>query len=97
MNSLKSPLKLVIAAVSLLFAFHTFAAEPAKPGNGAGNAGIIVLDGKTPPGDKGAKVSTGIGLGGCAACDKPGASASEEKTAKIKNGAKAPAANAVAK
>lgn len=95
MNQLKISLKLAFAAISLSCAFHAFAAEPAKPGSGAGNAGIIVLDGKTPPGDKGAKVSTGIGLGGCAACDKPGAS--EEKTAKIKNGAKAPAANAVAK
>ena len=44
----------------------------AKPGGDKDSAGIIILDGKTPPGaDAAGKVSTGIGLGGCAACDKP--------------------------
>lgn len=43
----------------------------AKPGDKGAAAGIIVLDGKAPPaaGVKG-QAATGIGAGGCAACDK---------------------------
>ena len=97
MNPLNTPLKLAIGAAALSFALNTFAAEPAKPGSGAGNAGIIVLDGKTPPGSKGAKVSTGIGLGGCAACDQPGAATKEGEAAKVKNAGKASATGTNAK
>jgi hypothetical protein len=53
------------------------AAKPAaaKPTGKAESAGIIVLDGKAPPTQpgkptQGADAATGIGLGGCAACDK---------------------------
>jgi hypothetical protein len=95
MNPQKISSNLAFGFATLSFALMSFAAEPAKPGSGAGNAGIIVLDGKTPPGEKGAKVSTGIGLGGCAACDKPVSSA-DEKAAKLKNATKAPV-NAPAK
>ena len=36
-------------------------------------AGIIILDGKSPPARSPAgNVATGIGAGGCAACDKQG-------------------------
>jgi hypothetical protein len=84
------------------------AAEPAapaakptatKPAAKGETAGIIVLDGKTPPAaaqgtkpakpTKGADAATGIGLGGCAACDKspapgqkkPAAAAAQDKPA----------------
>jgi hypothetical protein len=48
------------------------AAKATKPTGKAEAAGIIVLDGKAPPAKptKGAEAATGIGLGGCAACDK---------------------------
>ena len=70
-------------------------AKPAaKPTGKAEASGIIVLDGKAPPATKpakpakGAEAATGIGLGGCAACDKTGvpgqkkpAAAAKDKTA----------------
>jgi hypothetical protein len=87
MNPLTRSLNLLLGAAVLTLSLQSIAAEPAKPVSGAGNAGIIVLDGKTPPGENGAKVSTGIGLGGCAACDKPGADAKTD-AAKLKGATK---------
>ena len=97
MNSSARAYALAICTTACMQSFPLEAAEPAKPGSGAGNAGIIVLDGKAPPGDKGAKVSTGIGLGGCAACDKPVAGTKEDATDKLKNAAKGSATGAASK
>ena len=75
---------LVLVLAGSLLALPAAAAEPAapaakpaaaKPTGKAEAAGIIVLDGKAPPTkpakpSQGTDAATGIGLGGCAACDK---------------------------
>ena len=94
MNQRKFIGRSVVAFAAGLIVAAAQAAEPlvkpATPGSDKSNAGIIILDGKTPPGaNAGGKVATGIGLGGCAACDKPEldaktkASASKAATAKL--------------
>lgn len=93
---------LTLLAASLL-ALPAAAAEPAanaakpaaaKPAGKAEAAGIIVLDGKAPPTQpskptQGAEAATGIGLGGCAACDKT-TPAAQKKPAAATQGKTAP-------
>ncbi len=59
-----------IATATALISIGASAAEaPAKPQAQKDQAGIIILDGKTPPTATG-NVGIGIGAGGCAACGK---------------------------
>lgn len=83
-RSARAPARWLLLAAAALVALPAAAAEPAataakpaaaKPAGKAEAAGIIVLDGKAPPTQpskptQGAEAATGIGLGGCAACDK---------------------------
>jgi hypothetical protein len=90
------PGPVLVVALALSAAMPAAAAETAapaakptaaaKPAGKAETAGIIVLDGKAPPTKpaqptKGAEASTGIGLGGCASCDKTPAAGQKKPAA----------------